>query len=398
MAALDAAGAAQGPADQRHLLGELLLVADVQPVAAAADARQTAGGGHALRGGVGAGGVSASVRGPLPLAGPIGIYNVSMSNNAHLLYVGNVGNNSITVYRHDAAGNAAPVAVIAGPKTGIDSPGQLSEDAAGNLYVANDSPSRPAILVFAHGANGNVAPIRVLSGPHTGLTAVEAMTVDQTTGDIFVFNDGPPQDTGASQYLRFSANAAGDQSPAARTSLAYNPAIELASDSTGRNLIEAFSMQCCNSFNNGITTLPKQFGNMSSPAAPFSIDAFDTSGVADDPTTKTYLATLGTGGPAPAGIYRFAETTNGFFPYMGFPAKLSHPIVSVITSDMCGGQVAVATGPTPYTYVMNSTLNHCSSNSVYVYANNAAGFAQPVRILGGPATGMNQPYGIYEGK
>ena len=101
-------------------------------------------------------------------------------STSDLLYVGNVGNNSITVYRHDASGNTSPLKVIAGPKTGISSPGALSEDSQGDLYVANgffDGPSAtPAILVFAKGANGNVAPIRKLAGPLTGIHNVAAIT------------------------------------------------------------------------------------------------------------------------------------------------------------------------------------------------------------------------------
>ena len=109
--------------------------------------------------------------------------------SSDLLYIGNIGNNSITVYKHDAQGNTAPLYVIAGPNTEINSPGQLSEDAQGNLYVANgnhlQTSQNPAVLVFAHGANGNVAPIRNLSGPLTGIHDVWAMTVDQTTGEIW---------------------------------------------------------------------------------------------------------------------------------------------------------------------------------------------------------------------
>src|ERR1035438_5341814 len=52
--------------------------------------------------------------------------------SSDLLYVGNQGNNSITVYRHDASGNTAPLYVIAGSRTEIVSPGQLSGDAQGN--------------------------------------------------------------------------------------------------------------------------------------------------------------------------------------------------------------------------------------------------------------------------
>jgi hypothetical protein len=136
-----------------------------------------------------------------------------------MLYVGNLGNNSITVYHHDAQGNAAPVYVIAGSRTGIKNPGQLAEDAAGNLYVANGSAyatdlTTPSILVFAHGAKGNVAPIRVIA-QYPGLS-------------------------GTSELLRFPPNANGNTAPFARsaTDSVYVPH-QITLDSTGNNLIDA---------------------------------------------------------------------------------------------------------------------------------------------------------------
>jgi hypothetical protein len=75
---------------------------------------------------------------------------------------------------------------------------------------------------------------------------------------------------------------------------------------------------------------------------------------------------------------------------------LSPAPVSIITSDTCGGQLATAPGPSPYTYVMDE----CAGDqypTVRVYTNSAAGNALPIRVLGGPATRMSQPYGITEG-
>ncbi len=53
---------------------------------------------------------------------PRALYTPSAND---LLYVSNVGNNSIAVYHHNVDGNAAPLYVIAGPNTRITSPGQL---------------------------------------------------------------------------------------------------------------------------------------------------------------------------------------------------------------------------------------------------------------------------------
>jgi hypothetical protein len=98
-----------------------------------------------------------------------------------------------------------------------------------------------------------------------------------------------------------------------------------------------------------------------------------------------------------AGIFRFAEDTSGYFAYDGSPTKLNHPVVSLITSDTCGTQLAVAPGPTPDTFVTHSTQYHCPKDAVYVYAHAASGNAAPVRVLSGSATKLDKPYGIYEG-
>lgn len=323
---------------------------------------------------------------------------LSSSGASDLLYIGNTGNNSITVYNHAAFGNTAPLYVISGSKTGIDVPGQLSEDAQGNLYVTNGAygnglrSSSPAVLVFAHGANGNVAPIRKLAGPSTGIQIPTGMTVDKTTGKIFV-NSMLFVGAGASVLLRFPPGATGDEKPYAQSGYLL-PAIQLAFDSTGQRVIEANSYECCSAAEAGVTTLPKQFPNGADLQSLYYIFALPPGGLADDPTTRTYVVTT------TSGIYRFAENTTGHGvdgPDLPTASFLPAP-VSIITNDTCGGQAAVAPGPTPYTYVVHSTLNNCSANAVYVYANNASGnVSAPVRILSGPATGLNQPYGIYEG-
>jgi hypothetical protein len=320
-----------------------------------------------------------------------------------LLYVGNDGNNSITVYPHTASGNVAPVKVIAGPKTGISDPGQLALDGQNNLYVANGkfgtTSISPAILVFAHGANGNVAPIRKIAGSHTGLNFVEAVTVDKTTGDIFVM-DSEPLPNNAPQFfssiLRFAPNANGNVAPVSRSDIVNSyiyDAYQIASDSSGRNIIEAHFPASTNSSYKGVATYQKYFPNNSTISYIYRVDALSPGGVADDPTTKTYLTST------PGGIYRLAENTAGNGPFGGggpLPVHLTPAPVSVITSDICGGQLATAPGPAPYTYVMDE----CAGDpypTVRVYTNGASGNALPLRVLGGPATRMNQPYGITEG-
>lgn len=314
-----------------------------------------------------------------------------------LLYVGNVGNNSITVYHHDAHGNTAPLKVILGSKTDISNPGQLSEDAQGNLYVANgfifEAGSNPGILVFAHGANGNVAPIRKLN-PSAGLTNIEAMTVDQNTGKIFVVESPGSylrySSIESTTLLRFPPNAAGNALPFARGSVTY-PAIQLASDSTGNNLMEAHFTDASSSVGFGVETLVKQFPNNSSPRAVHDTGWFGAAGIADDPTTKTYLA-MSDG----SGIYRLAENTVGSGPGSPVGETFAPPPISVITSDTCGQQLAL--GYLRNIYVTHSTALGCSEDGVYVYTHDSSGDVAPLRVLTGGATKLNQPYGIYEGQ
>jgi hypothetical protein len=325
---------------------------------------------------------------------------LSAQSSADLLYVGNVGNNSITVYHHDAQGNAAPLHVIVGSKTGISNPGQLSEDAQGNLYVVSSGTgaASPSILVFAHGADGNIAPIRTLAGPLTGFHSVRAMTVDSSTGKIFVVDD-----TGGDGYpaslLRFAPNATGNEAPFARGSITFW-AYELASDSSGQNIIEAHITGCCSVSNAGVDTFAKQFANNTAPANPFSIRYFSSYGVADDPTTKTYLVTSGPGGAyATGGIYRLAETTTGAGPLAyPNPATWATAPVSIITSDTCGTQLALGYQRNIYVTHSTATFPACPTDAVYVYAHDASGNASPLRVLSGGATKLAQPYGIFEGQ
>ncbi len=308
-----------------------------------------------------------------------------------LLYIGNVGNNSITVYRHEASGNTAPVYTIAGSKTGITNPGQLSEDAAGNLYVANGTK----ILVFAHGANGNVAPIRTIAGPLTGLNGISALTVDKTTGKIFVIDNPPKVLGGFTSLVRFPPNADGDVAPFARSAADVKFGVQLANDSTGDNVIEAHIAVCCDAGGDGTDTLAKQFANGADVPFIYDVTQFFISGVGDDPTTKSYVVS------SSLGLYRLAESTVGNGPSGDnghVDDTLTPTPISIITSDTCGGQIAIAPGPSPYTYVVGAGVSpHCVVG-VAVYANGATGNAAPVRILAGSATKMNEPYGIYEGQ
>jgi hypothetical protein len=351
-------------------------------------------------------------------------YAASVPASTDMLYVSNAGNNTISVYKHDQQGNSAPWWIIGGSKTGISHPGQLAEDAAGNLYVANNSyrflPQQninsgfapPAVLVFAPHAKGNVAPIRVLGGPKTGILSIDGMTVDQATGKIYVTSaqpdfSGDNGDPGAN-LIRFAPNSTGDATPFAIGQIGEQTN-ELAQDSSGQYLI---TFQTHSEFvsSQDETAIAKQFANNSAPSEPWGIaDSVQFNGTADDPTTTTYLVT-GSLYVCPndsdtetaiSGIVRFRENdrgrTAGSYSGCGFGAGPSNvSTVSVITSDTCGGQLVL--GYLRNIYVVHSKSTGCPADAVYVYNHDAAGAAVPLRVLSGSATQLSSPAGIYEGK
>jgi hypothetical protein len=327
-------------------------------------------------------------------------YTAAVPANNDLLYVSNSGTNTITVYKHDQQANTAPIAVIGGSKTGITSPGQLSEDAAGNLYVAigRGSTAPASVLVFAHGANGNVAPIRRIAGPATELGYdIGGLTVDQSTGKIFVFDTDAPTYANGGYLLRFPPNANGNQAPFAH-GYAGPLAVQLASDSTGSNIIDAHTFDCCTFWVTGVRTFQKQFAANTGPTVVSDILALGVNGVADDPTTKTYLVTVtGSDTTGPSGIMRFAEGTNGYGIFSNQPASFTPPVVSTITSDTCGGNLALGYLRNIYV-VHNKATGGCPTDAVYVYNHDSSGNATPLRVLSGSATRLSSPVGIYEGK
>jgi DNA-binding beta-propeller fold protein YncE len=96
---------------------------------------------------------------------------------------------SITVYAKNASGDAAPVRVIQGPRTGLNWPTGIAVDPdRGDVYVANDTTN--AILVFDAEASGDVAPRRVLRGPKTGMRNPTGLALDFQHQELWVANFG----------------------------------------------------------------------------------------------------------------------------------------------------------------------------------------------------------------
>ncbi|MGA7353974.1 MAG: hypothetical protein WA431_13115 [Candidatus Cybelea sp.] len=133
-------------------------------------------------------GFHTSDNGNVPPSIAIGGHNTGLRNANGIavgkngyLYVAN--SNNVLVFAPSANGNATPVATIGGGRTLIPRRGLGTQSVAvaknGKIFVGiqNYAATSSSILVFAAGSNGNVAPIQVITGSNTGLDSIEELSV-----------------------------------------------------------------------------------------------------------------------------------------------------------------------------------------------------------------------------
>ncbi|MBV8164154.1 MAG: NHL repeat-containing protein [Candidatus Eremiobacteraeota bacterium] len=115
------------------------------------------------------------------LANPIGVA-VDTSNNVYLTNSASsgVGTMSIQVY---PPGSRVPSSTIAGPATGLSTPGYIALDATGNIWVANQTGN--SIEEFPKTANGNVPPAATIAGVNTLLADPQGIAFD-AAGRLYV--------------------------------------------------------------------------------------------------------------------------------------------------------------------------------------------------------------------
>ena len=144
---------------------------------------------------------------------------LAVDSTRKILYISNMGNNSILVYADsDNIGAAAsecastsscnikPTAVIA-PHTGTENVSKLElpfgifiDSTNDRLYVANTGLNTPAVFIYENASNLDGAPIpeRVLSGLKTQLTVPAGIDVDEATGRLSVLNNNSPNNVNIS--------------------------------------------------------------------------------------------------------------------------------------------------------------------------------------------------------
>ena len=121
------------------------------------------------------------------------------------IIVANPSAQAITTFRGGADGDEAPIRVIQGPSTHLQSPGYGNTvDAVHNELFVVEGRSRDTfgerreeyILVFDRTTDGDAAPIRVIRGPDTMLQNAQAIAVDPvrnllavgTNNGLLIFN------------------------------------------------------------------------------------------------------------------------------------------------------------------------------------------------------------------
>jgi hypothetical protein len=92
---------------------------------------------------------------------------------------------SVAVFARHSNGNVAPERTIAGPDTGMNTPGGIAVDATGRVYVSDYAAGTyGAIFVYASGAEGDAPPVATITN---GLADPCGVAVDDA-GNVYEAN------------------------------------------------------------------------------------------------------------------------------------------------------------------------------------------------------------------
>lgn len=141
------------------------------------------------------------------------------SREGGLLYISNMGSDSILVYKNANTIGASPSQCVLsfGPcnlepfhiiaaHTGSENASRLElpfglyiDSTNDRLYVVNTGQNTPAVLIYENAStlNGGVVPDRVVTGLNTQLTVPTGIDVDVSTGRVFVVNNNSPNNVNA---------------------------------------------------------------------------------------------------------------------------------------------------------------------------------------------------------
>ncbi len=330
-------------------------------------------------------------------------------------------NSAIVVFAPSANGNVAPIAAIAGPRTGLHGTAGIAVDACGTIYATNLGDK--SITIFAPGSSGDTPPVAAIAGSDTGFDRLSGIAVD-AKGRIYVANGLYVKN--ARGVLIFAAGSNGNVKPVAAITDATGYADDVAVDSHGRIYVSA--MNRLNIYSADASGPAAPIASFSGPPGTgffgFVVDssgriyqnnavspmlslrsevlvyAADSSGAGVKPIATIagpqhakidYPASLAVG--ADGKIYVATdEQIRVFAPGIDGDAAP----VAVITSKVTGivDPSGIAIGADGKTYVANKRVTPSSCGGVLVYAPEAYGDVAPLETISGPHTGLQNPLAI----
>ena len=114
---------------------------------------------------------------------------------------------AILTFRGGANGEEAPIRVIQGPLTQLDSPERLTVDPVNNEIIV---PLDTSVLVFRRDASGNVAPLRRITGPDL---RPYGAAVDTVRNLLVIPSSSTGRGPARGKLLIFDRTASGDAKP-----------------------------------------------------------------------------------------------------------------------------------------------------------------------------------------
>jgi hypothetical protein len=308
-----------------------------------------------------------------------GVLVASAVGAEDVMVVANLNVRTVTIYNQLASGNTVPLGTIAGDDTGLRSPAGPALDATRNeLFVAGGTvfgSDAPAILVFQLPAVGNVLPVRTISGPATGLTGSEGVALDLTHDELFVVNFSP------STVLVFSRTANGNVAP---LRILGGPA-------TGLNGPESLTLDLTNdelfvgNFESNTVTVYSRTASGNTPPLRTLLSSPWVGAVTVDPThNELFVANYATVG---GGVSVYSRTASG----AAAPLRtLSGP-----ATGLNGPRGLALNLARDELFVTNfGNVGDQRTSTVSVLNRTASGNAPALRILGGPATGLSNSFGL----
>ena len=276
---------------------------------------------------------------------------------------------SLVEFGANATGNAAPIAVISGPATGLGNADSVAVDPAGNIWAA-DLMGGAKVWEFAAGAKGNVAPIGELAGSNTHITETYGIWFDRV-GHLFLGNVGSGSDP--DRQLEFAAGAHGNVAPLADiagSATGINAPGDVTTDAAGNTWTADFDGSQLQKFAAGAT------GNVA-PLATITgsntgLDMSTPFGIALDSAGHVFASNENS---SPVSITEYPANANGNVA----------PIAKIAGSNTkLGLQTQIKIDAAGTIFVANGV----AASPILEFAAGANGNVAPTNVIGGSNTGL----------